>query len=164
MTSWRTEHTMMGLIFAIDDATPFGDVVLDPVDLKAWLISSETWSSLTLRSPGIKQSVCQIIRNAQSQGSRLVKGVVSPGGRRGQQVSQRPRRGMDDLAERARGLMVQIATLSDAGPIPDGQMSEITKTYAALQGELDDVKAHLAEIEENLSIGRAIIFEYTMPV
>lgn len=157
-------HVLMGLKFAIVDTTPFGDAVLSPSDNLCWEVSAETWERLSQRSNGMKHGVVQMIRNAQSGGERLVKGIVQPGARRGQVVAQRPRRSnIDGLAERARGLMVQIATLSDAGPIPDGQMKEITKTYASLQTELDEVKGALAEIEENLSIGRAIIFEYTMP-
>ena len=76
----------------------------------------------------------------------------------------RPRKGdLHDLRERTQALVVQIATMSDKGPIPDGQVAELSKSYAALQEEFNEAMSEVESIKENLSIMRAIMFEHSDP-
>jgi len=53
--------------------------------------------------------------------------------------------------------------MSDKGPIPDGQVAELSKTYAALQAEFDAAMGEVEQVKENLSIMRAIMFEHSDP-
>lgn len=93
----------------------------------------------------------------------MVKATVTHNPRR-PAPAIRPRKGdLHDLVERTKRMVVQIATMSDKGPIPDGQVSELSKTYAALQSEFDEAMGEVEEIKDNLSIMRAIMFEHSDP-
>lgn len=162
------KHCLLGVWFEIDDRTPFGDAVAAKLPSGAsanglWNVSQATYAALAAQSPGMVSSVCTILKQADKEGRDVVTGIVSANTRRGAATSPRPKRAnLDDLQQRCRNLIVQIATLSDDGPLSEGAVKELSKTYAALQAERDEAFAAFAEIDGCLSIGRAIVIESTM--
>lgn len=158
-----TVYTLLGERFAHVNGIPQGDAEFDAT-FQGWVVSEATWNEIKSRSQGTQLSIVQKLRQARKEGSRVVAGVVQFDARRRAPVQQvKGARGiLESLNERARGLVRQIAELTDAGPIPEGQMAELTKTVAALQAERDEAVALLSEIEGNLSLGRGLVIEYSM--
>lgn len=157
-----TIYTLFGVRFVMDTSVPEGDVVATPgvVASPLWRISPESFAALKAKSNGMQQSIVQIIKQRGGEGATVVAGVVTQNTRRGPAAPKARHSNLDDLSGRAKALIVQIGTLLDAGPIPDGQMAEISQTYAGLQAEYDRVLEQLAEVQEHVSMARGLVIEF----
>lgn len=155
-------HTLMGVSFICPRGATVGQYEWD-YNLNAWRCTQEMFDHLRAGSPDAAQREIKRLRAAQQAGDTVVQGKVSNNPRR-PTPAPRPRKGdLHDLRERTQALVVQIAAMSDKGPIPDGQVAELSKSYAALQAEFDDAMNEVELIKENLSIMRAIMFEHSDP-
>ena len=168
VNGYATAHTLFGERFVIDStpgSVPMGDVVWvkaaqgQPFS-GAWLIHPESWAELNRKSNGMKHSLVQIIASARKEGRTVVAGVVVHNGKKPAPAQKKRHANLDEMSDRAKGLIVQIGTLLDAGPIPDGTMAEISQTYAALQTEYERLMEQMGEIETHLSMARGLVIEY----
>lgn len=169
--------TLLGRKLYVDDSgsTPDGDFALighlyarpDGTTLRkvdGWKCSRATYVALREQNPDHTARAMNRLKIAEIRGGEtVVQGVVRVDARR-PAAAQKPNRGnIADLRERSQRLVVQIATMSDSGPIPDGQVAELSKSYAALQAELDEALDEVDAAKENLSIIRAVMIEHSDP-
>lgn len=159
-TSATTSFYLLGVRLVVDVGATDGDAVFDS---DAWHLNWDTYYALRSRSVGVQASIIDILKQARKEGRKVVSGIVTVDSRRpapGQARKQRAN--LDDLSARAKALVVQIATLLDAGALDEGQVSELTRTYAALQAERDALNDDLDEIDTHLSMGRGLVIEFTV--
>lgn len=160
--NWVGTWVLLGLRLVQDDMVPFGDVVRPSV-LDDFRCSAETYASIRAQSNGMVQSIAQMLREAARRGDTVVSKVVSKSSRPGTVPSMRPRKAnLDDLADRCKSLVMQMAAMLDDGPIPPGTLQELQKSYSALQTEMDGVRAQFDSIDSNLSMMRGVIIESVM--
>lgn len=129
-----------------------------------WIATRETIETLVELSPTRQHEAAKKLRQARRGGkAAVVKGVVTNNPRRG--PSSRPVRknNVADLLDRSKRLVVQISAAIQDGEPTEGQMNTFTQSYAELQAELNDVIDMIESVKENLSIGRAIVFDYSDP-
>lgn len=156
------EATLLGERFIIGVGTQGNEFWWSDAD-KAWITTQATYDGMRAGTPDATQRQIRELRTARREGRQVVKAQVTHNPRR-PAGTPRPRKGdLHDLVERTKRLVVQIATMSDKGPIPDGQVGELSKSYAALQAEFDEAMNEVEEIKENLSIMRAVMFEHSDP-
>ena len=156
--------TLFGERFHRDSTIPDGDFVWQPgaTGHGHWNVNNATLDELHSRSNGVRQSIIGILKQRRREGQTVATGVVQPGTHKNRTpIPSKPRKAnLDDLQGRAKALIVQVGTLLDAGPIPPGQMAEISQTYASLQRELDEVREQVSEIEEHVSMARGLVIEF----
>ena len=154
--------TLMGVLFIMAVGSNQGEFWWSDGD-QAWIVHQNTYDAMRAGTPDSVQRQISELRRARREGRQVVKAQVTNNPRR-PAATPRPRKGdLHDLRERTQALVVQIAAMSDKGPIPDGQVAELSKTYAALQAEFDAAMGEVEQVKENLSIMRAIMFEHSDP-
>lgn len=155
-------QTFLGGLLYIDREMPFGRAERRQPDLgpqDQWTVSYETY--LALREDVQAVAGRAILSKAKRNGTDMVEGVVC---NRPPRNPERVRRShLDELAKRARKLMVEIATAMDKGLSQD-QLYDYTVRYAALQEERNEVVDQLAGIDADLAIGRALVIMEGDPV
>lgn len=157
------EATLLGVKFIIGVGNQMvGEFWWSDAD-QAWVTTQNTYDQLRAGSNTEVQRQINELRKARREGRQVVKAQVTHNPRRPAGTPRARKGDLLDLAERTQRMVVQIATMSDKGPIPDGQVAELSKTYAALQAEFDEAMGHVEQIKENLSIMRAIMFEHSDP-
>lgn len=156
------EMTLLGVKFILAPGRPDGEYHWSDADT-SWVTSEATYSQLRASSNDDVAKEIRRLREAQRRREPVVKARVTENRSRPQATPRQRKGDLSDLAERTQRMVVQIATMSDKGPIPDGQVAELSKSYAALQAEFDETLGYVEAIKDNLSIMRAIMFEHSDP-